>query len=137
MSDDGGMFISWTGHSIWNKERSVWEDKVLEIIKKYLGEKRRSGNGFFERPAENSQDILRRAGFKRIEFNKNYPSSVQVMTVEDIIKGQYTTSYAAKNLFGDLANEFEKELTEELLKINPDNKFEETHVAKALYIWKR
>jgi ubiquinone/menaquinone biosynthesis C-methylase UbiE len=136
LSDDGGMFLSWTGHSIWNKERNVWEEKVLEIIKKYLGDKRRAGNGVFEVQTDKNEDTIKNAGFSRIEF-KRYPSDVRMVTVEDIIKGQYTTSYAAKNLFGDRAGEFEKELSMELLKINPDNQFEEVHSARGLYVWKR
>lgn len=135
LSTDGGIFIAWTGHSIWNKKRSQWEEKVLEIIKKYLGEERRAGDSVFQSRSDKHEDILKDAGFKRIEFGK-YPSVTQIVTVDDIIKGQYTTSYAAKNLFGDKASDFEKELTNELLKINPNNKFEESHIAGSIFAWK-
>ncbi len=135
LPEDGGIFIAWTGHSIWNKKRNNWEEKVLEIIKKYLGNERKAGNGFYQKTADKHEDILKKSGFLKIEL-KNYPSAPKTDTASDIIKAQYTTSYAAKNLFGDNAQNFEKEVTQELLKINPNNKFLETHVAGSIYAWK-
>ncbi len=135
LDEDGGIFITWTGQSIWNKERSVWEEKVLEVIKKYLGSERRAGDGLFKIEPEKHEEILRRAGFERLGYKK-YPSAVQVVTAEDIINGQYTTSYATRRLFGDRATAYEKELTAELLKINPANVFEEQHVAGSIFAWK-
>ncbi|MFA5871570.1 MAG: class I SAM-dependent methyltransferase [Parcubacteria group bacterium] len=130
--DDGGIVVAWTGYSIWKKQRNIWKNKVLEIIKKYLGEERRAGNGLYTEPPGKHEDILKKAGFKNIEYLK-YPSAVQIISSQDIIKQQYTTSYAAKKLFGNKAANFEKELIQELLKINPEDKFKETHVSGAIF----
>lgn len=135
LSGGGGILITWTGHSIWNKRQNAWEEKVLEIVKKYLGERRRAGDGFYQEPKEKYEDILKKAGFRKIE-RKNYPSPTKTVTSDEIIKAQYTTAYAAKRLFGNRAQDFENELTRELLKINPEDKFEETHVSGAIFAWK-
>jgi ubiquinone/menaquinone biosynthesis C-methylase UbiE len=134
LEDDGGMFICWNGNSLWNKTRSAWEDKVLEVIKKYLGDERRAGNGLFQTSKEKHEDILKEVGFK-LMF-KNYSTVTQILTADDIIQEQYTHSYSTRSLLGDKVEAFEKELTQELLKINPDNKFEESHIAGSIYAWK-
>ena len=56
LTDDGGIFITWSGHSIWNKDRTGWEEKTLEIIKKYLGNKRRAGDGIYQAPKDKHED---------------------------------------------------------------------------------
>jgi len=43
--------------------------------------------------------------------------------IDEIVGFLYSTSYANKRLFGDRAEEFEKELREELLTLVPSNKF--------------
>ena len=131
LEDGGGMFICWNGNSLWNKDRSVWEDKVLEVIKKYLGNERRAGNGLFQTSKEKHEDILKGAGFKLML--KNYPAIGRILTADDIIQEQYTHSYSTRALLGNKAENFEKELTQELLKINPDNKFEESYVTGSVY----
>jgi len=120
--EPGGAVMVSQVPSIWNYAPTKWEQKIIEIIKKYLGPKRRTINGFFERPKKSYEDYLKEAGFVRLEeIEFIFPKTTK--TADKIVEEQFTYSYATRILFGDRAKDFENELREELLKINPENKF--------------
>jgi len=121
LTDDGAIVIV-TGHSIWNYAPTKWEKKMLELIKKYLGPERKTLQGKFPTSQKSYEDYLLDTGFERIEkFSYRFP--LVAKTVEEVIAEQFTTSYAARELFEDKLNEFIDEAKTELLKIQPDNKF--------------
>ena len=125
LTEDGAVLIL-SGNSIWRYAPTAWERKVIEIIKKYLGPERRTTQGKFKAPEKPFETYLQEAGFKRIKhFDYVFPSVVK--SAGDIIAEQFTTSYAARSLFGDRLQNFEDELKAELLKIHPDNRFTTEH----------
>jgi ubiquinone/menaquinone biosynthesis C-methylase UbiE len=121
LTDTGAVLIM-SGKGIWNYTSTKWEEKIVELIKKYLGPERRTLNGKFPSSAKSYEEYLRAAGFKRIEkFAYSLPQVAK--TVDEVLAEQFTMSYAARDLFGDKIAEFSNEVKNELLKIQPDNKF--------------
>lgn len=121
---DTGTVVIIGGTTIWRDAPELWQQKTLEIIKKYLGPDRLTVNGKFQKPKYKFGDSLRVAGFNQVE-RYDFGFDPRVLTVEEVINLQFSTSYAAPDLFGDKLGEFTEELRSELLKINPDNKFRE------------
>lgn len=103
-----------------------WKMKRKEIIFKYLGEYRRAGDYLYKDIIYNKvsfEDRIIASKFKTYEF-KSYEYTT-TRTIDDLLGFLYSTSYAAKRLFGDRAEEFENEFRKELLHLVPDGKFVE------------
>lgn len=111
--------------SIWRDAPELWQQKVLAIIKKYLGEERRTLGGTFPVTQGSYSDSLRASGFVGIKV-KDLIFPRRTLTVDEIIQEQHSTSYAAPELFDDRLAEFDEELFRELLTISPINVFEES-----------
>lgn len=117
-----GAIVLVGGKSIWNYAPTKWEEKIIEIIKKYLGPERRTVQGKFNVSQKPYDVYLEEIGFKQIDkFDYIMPKGAK--TIEEVLAEQFTTSYASRALFGDKLNDFEEELKRELLKIQPDNRF--------------
>lgn len=127
----GGVVIVFNTSSFHrNVGNDEWKDVTIKTIEKYLGKKRRAGKGYFDTSKESFEDILGRSKFTVLDTY--YEEYKQEWTIEQIIGFLYSTSFAAKWLFGERADEFEEDLKNNLLKINSSGNFEETACLKAL-----
>ena len=131
----GGVVIVANQSPIFTEKKTeAYKAVVREVIKKYLGEKRRAGNSFFQPPKDRFEDVIKRSRFHGFQtFNHEYK---QNWTIDEIIGFLYSTSFASRRLFGDKIDDFEKELREKLLQLNPDGQFTETVVCGAYLAWK-
>ncbi len=124
------------GTSIWRYAPEPWQQKTLEIIKKYLGSERMTTVGKFQKPKYKFGESLRVVGFKDVEkIDFDFPT--RILNSDDVINLQFSMSYAAPELIGNKLNDFAKELKTELLKINPADKFEEEDERSVVFGWKR
>ncbi|MDD5294484.1 MAG: class I SAM-dependent methyltransferase, partial [Patescibacteria group bacterium] len=96
----GGVVIFSNISSIQrNPGNDAWKKVVLKIIKKYLGEKRRAGKGYFNEKKDRYEDILDRSKFSVLaKYKDKYK---QNWDINSIIGFLYSTSFAARWLFGD------------------------------------
>lgn len=117
----GGVAI--IDNYIPNKEFTLWENKVKEVISKWYGDKRKAGNTIYAHPDKSHASIIENSKFK-LEIH-NLPSYKYRWTVDSILGNIYSTSYGAKRFLGDNISGFENELRNELLKINNLGLFEE------------
>ncbi|NQW20940.1 MAG: class I SAM-dependent methyltransferase [Chloroflexi bacterium] len=120
LRDDGGIAIL-SMRSIWGGD-SIWEQVVISVVRKWLGESRRAGASALFQPIIPFIQALADAGFSAIEEGK-----VEVeycIGIPFIIGHLYSTSYANSGLFGDHITAFEHELTEALLALEPSGEFE-------------
>lgn len=106
------------------QEPLLWQQKVNEVVKRWLGDERRAGNSTFIPPKERYEDTVAKSGFKNVE-NHIFPAYTHVWTVETIIGYLYSTSFASKRFFGDNAVQFEYELKSALLDIDSTGVFTE------------
>ncbi|MDA1280057.1 MAG: hypothetical protein O3B95_08455 [Chloroflexi bacterium] len=104
--------------SVWGGE-SEWEQKIVSVVQKWLGEDRRAGSSTFDTSTDNKirfEDALADAGLTVFDIgNVDAECSVDVPF---ILGHLYTTSYCNRQLLGDNISEFERELTQELEKLD-------------------
>lgn len=102
----------WTGSEPWQK-------KVKEVIQSFLGEKRRAGKGNYSTSNEPYTEMLKKNDYKDVQYKAI--SITREWNIQSIIGYLYSTSFAARHLFGSRLNEFEETMKEELLEANGRN----------------
>lgn len=133
LTPSGGLAVIEGGKSLWKSENK-WQQEILRIVKKYLGEERRAGKGTFPKDERRYEDIIAKAHFSTIETHKLQELTEE--TIDHIIGNLYSTSFASKELLGEKAQEFEQELRNALLKLNPEGKFSEQRTVQVILAWK-
>ncbi|TSA45267.1 class I SAM-dependent methyltransferase [bacterium] len=119
----GGVLAIVGGNSWW-EDKELWKKKIFEVIKKYLGPKRRAGKkGYFAAPEDSFEKLIKKAGFGKVEEKKFRAN--HIWTIQEIIGLMYSSSFASKNLLGERAANFEKDLANSLCKLNPRGRFAE------------
>ncbi|MEK8146353.1 class I SAM-dependent methyltransferase [Streptomyces sp. M10(2022)] len=92
--------------SLWTA-RTAWTDALRTLIQKYLGEERRAGAGrkyaAHDRPY---REILAESPFGRVE--EHTLAVEREWTTETVIGYLYSTSFAARPLFGERGEDFER-----------------------------
>lgn len=123
--------------SIWGG-KSDWEQAVVRVVQKWMGQERRAGSGIFAKSVDSGisfADALSDAGFDVFEEDE-VEASYEVDT-RFILGHLYTTSYCNRDLLGDRVEEFEQELTQELLRSDADGTFTWSPGASYLFARKR
>ncbi|MCH5584858.1 class I SAM-dependent methyltransferase [Shimazuella sp. AN120528] len=128
---DGGGIAIWGMGSFWAR-REKWQEIMIDIVKKYLGPERHGSEAMNRKPSH--QIVVKEEGFKNVEMQK-YPI-VQTWDLERIMGYLYSSSFAAKELFGDRLPEFDREVREALQTFSPDDHFEDHITIKVIVGWK-
>jgi ubiquinone/menaquinone biosynthesis C-methylase UbiE len=81
-------------------------DEIEELVRRYLGPRRRAGQGFRTDPPDRYEDALARTRFgkPRVVFAAGRPDVVR--DVDSVLAGYFSMSYAAPHLFGDRLDAF-------------------------------
>jgi SAM-dependent methyltransferase len=84
--------------------------EIRALIARYLGPRRRAGQGFGSDPPDRYEDALARTRFgsPRIVFAAGRPDIVR--DIDSVVAGCFSTSYAAPHLFGNQRDAFEADL---------------------------
>lgn len=117
---NGGMVIL-AGGSIWNGE-SHWQQKVVQLIKKWLGENRRAGSGTYQ-VEKRHEDYIKATSFQLME--KGEYVYEHTWDIEGVLGYLYSTSFCSPQLLGENKEDFEKEIRTSLLGVNPNGTFTE------------
>ncbi len=135
----GGMAIIGDISPVLDLDKTEnWKLKRKNLIEKYLGPKRRAGEYLHEdimiekRPYA---ELIAESPFHTFE-GKTYSYTTE-RNIDQIVGFLYSTSYANLRLFGDRANEFERELRSELSRLVPSGKFIEGGKAEVFLLQKR
>jgi SAM-dependent methyltransferase len=98
-------------------------DEVREIIRRFLGPRRRAGQGFRSDPPERYEDTLARTRFgaPRVVFAPGRPDVVR--DVDSVLAGYLSMSFAAPHLFGDRLGAFEDDVRALLTERSPTGLF--------------
>jgi hypothetical protein len=100
---------------------SEYEIVVDRVLKKFLGERRRAGCGYYSHPPERHEAVLARSPFTMLdlwEYNAQWDR-----TIDQILGFLYSTSYASQRLLGDQVGRFEDELRQQLRALEPSGRF--------------
>jgi trans-aconitate methyltransferase len=112
------------GLAIVNQERrapTAITNAEDETVKKFLGDRRRAGCGYYEHPPEGHAVILARSRFAVLApWHYSYQ---RAQTVDEAIGLVFSTSRATRQLLGDRAEEFEAELRRRFMEVAPGGKF--------------
>lgn len=121
--EPNGMLAIFSDRSMWTLDND-WCDAARLVIRDFLGETRRAGSGLFEPPVESYQTNLAASAFTMYE---EFTIPVErTWNVDQIIGYLYSTSFAAKALFGDKVELFERTLRDRLAPLaNENGKFVE------------
>lgn len=94
------------GSSTWTGT-SAWQETAREVMKKWLGERRRAGSGNYSKPKERYEDILTQEGFivSAASFDVDWR-----WTVDQYIGYLYSTSFASRSVLGEKADAFELDM---------------------------
>jgi SAM-dependent methyltransferase len=98
-------------------------DAIRALIDRYLGPRRRAGQGFASPPTDRYEDALARTRFgaPRQIFCAGRPDIVQ--DIDAVLANYFSTSFAAPHLFGDRRERFEADLRAELAAHSPSGLF--------------
>ncbi len=130
-----GAVVDIGASSIWRHAPEVWQQKTLEIIKHYLGEQRRTIEGLYKSPPKKYSEYIKDAGFNNIQtWDINFTK--RILNADDVVKAQFSMSYASRELLGNNVDNFAKDLKSVLLKLNPDNRFEDRTAGSITIGWK-
>jgi hypothetical protein len=121
VAPDGGVAIMGDG-SLWTGSE-IWQKTVTSIVQKYLGEKRRAGQGTFRVPQEPWEELLARSPFPEVVIKEIIIS--REWSPDSIVGWLFSSSFASRTLFGQKVDRFENELREALKDLNPIEIFQE------------
>lgn len=133
LSPEGGIAIL-GGRSFWGGEQE-WEQAVVRVVKRWLGEERRAGKGVFPKSLERHEEVVARSAFKWMKMGEHRLR--HVWDIASIIGHLYSTSYCRRSLLGNKAQAFEEDLQNTLLEIDPTGRFEQEIVIGYIFAWKR
>lgn len=133
ITDDGGIVIVWNT-SIWAEVSNDWQAAVKTVIKKYLGEERRAGSGYFQVLPRRHEEFVRESKFKRMEMWSHHWTLFS--SLDEVIGNLYSTSGANPYILGDKKEAFEKDLRETLTKLNSSDVFLYEGDLEAILAWK-
>ncbi len=108
---------------------------VEQLVARYLGPRRRAGQGVRPPGRSDENTIYRQAGFRG-------PQSITVpgwrvqRGVDQIVAALHSLSWAAPHLFGDRLDDFDAELRALLVDSAPDGRFSETMRPIRLDLWR-
>lgn len=111
LKSSGGMVIL-AGGSVWTGKK-IWQKQTLNIIKKWLGEKRKAGKGEYPTKHKLHEEYIRESKFQLIK--KGDYKFTYCWRIESLIGYLYSTSFCNKRLLGDNIDAFENELKETLV----------------------
>lgn len=131
----GGLVLLTTqGEDPWKYHQSAWKQQALNVIKKWLGEQRRAGKGWWVDPNPPHAELLSQSPFSSQTLYET--AYEQVWTIDAFIGYLYSTAFCLRSFLGDDVDNFEAELREALLNVNPLGQFTETITATALAVKK-
>ncbi|HEY9625625.1 MAG TPA: class I SAM-dependent methyltransferase [Crinalium sp.] len=130
LEPSGGFVLLATGGEDPWKSDTPWQKQALTVIKKWLGDKRRAGQGWWADPQPPHAELLSQSLFpSQILYEVTYE---KIWTVDSFIGYLYSTAFCLRSFLGDQIEAFEAELRETLLAIDPSGQFPKTMSASAL-----
>ncbi|RBO88494.1 MULTISPECIES: class I SAM-dependent methyltransferase [Nocardia] len=121
VAPDGAVAIF--GDSSFWAAGSPWKSAVRSVVKDFLGDERRAGDGTFKHHDRPYSEIMRESPFSHVE---EFTVPVhRTWSAESILGYLYSTSFAAPHLFGGRLSEFEQAVRQQLAKFSSDDSFPE------------
>jgi SAM-dependent methyltransferase len=98
-------------------------DAMHELIRRYLGSRKRAGQGFLSLSPERHEEVLARTRFGAPREILLPGRADLVLDADGVLAGFLSTSFAAPHLFGDRLAAFEAEARDLLERYSPTHRF--------------
>ena len=103
------------------RPQESWEVVASQVVTKYLGRRERHASAS---PEPEHEPSLRRSGYFSHFTTREFSSEI-TRDIPSVLGCLYSSTGAAKPLLGDRSPQFEAELSEALLRVNPTGVFRE------------
>lgn len=132
LSPGGGVAIIGDG-SFWSGKQA-WQKAIKATVQQFLGESRRAGNTVYVDSGEPYTDMLAKSSYSDVT-RIDLPLT-RLWSFEEVLGCLYSTSFAAKRLFGERLPDFEKALFDALGRPDPVERLtEETEFTVQSGLW--
>lgn len=131
--DSSGGVVIVNDLPLWSV-KEPFAQTTNEVIKKYLGEDRRFGKKAYKSSGISHETFVQNSPFPRhqkVTFN-----DCRTWTVDSILGYCYSTSYASPEILGDSMDDFERDIRQELLNLDPKGTFIENAEVEAYFLFK-
>jgi ubiquinone/menaquinone biosynthesis C-methylase UbiE len=121
---DGGIALASGSASIFSVTGAVqgaWLEVTRGVVTEFLGPERRAGRGTYSHPKRTHEDVLLSSAFRQVQSRRF--TSTRLLTIEEIIGQQLSTSYASPMQLGERLPAFREELTRRLRELNSGDGF--------------
>ncbi len=112
------------------------EAEIDALLRSYLGPERRAGRSIRTSSPSGEPAVFRAAGFDGPDDVLIPDGRVLERTVDQIVAGTFSLSYAAPHLFGDRRAAFERDLRSLLLAASPEGLFSVRRPDGVLHIYR-
>ena len=122
----GGLFAEIGSSTGITSGTEPWQQVVAEVYRQWIAKAphRRPAKRPLDQTLATTEEVLRRAGF--VDVKKREIDVGHAWTVDDIVGYLFSTSYASRAVFGDLADGFAGALRSALLAHEANGRFAET-----------
>lgn len=119
----GGIALLSGSASIWScgELQGEWVEVTREVITEFLGPQRRAGGGTYSHPKLTHEQVLAGSAFNAVDQRRF--TTTRLLSIDDVIGQQLSTSYASPGLLGDRLEQYRRELDRRLRQIVPDEGF--------------
>lgn len=113
----GGVAIIGQGAPPEKLPTPAWRTAITEVMVRYLGPTRRTGQGTFANPPERHEPVIRRSRF--MNYSEHREHFEPVWTPDTIIGNLYSMSFCSRRLLGNRVDDFERDVRAALAKAEP------------------
>jgi hypothetical protein len=111
-------------------------DAIGTLVRQYLGDAPRAGQGFLgTRPAGGEDAVYRAAGFTRAQ-RIAVAGRIVERSAEQVLASVYSLSGAAPHLFGERLGAFDADLRQLLQQASPSGRYSEQMAPITLHVWR-
>jgi SAM-dependent methyltransferase len=111
---------------------------IQELVRGHLGPVRRAGQGVLPQGTPGGEAaVYAGAGFRTPRRHVVPGGQPLERTVDDVVAGVFSMSYAAPHLFGTHREEFEADLRRLLREASPSGRFSERQPSTEVFVWSR
>lgn len=120
----GGVFITALPGFIQPDNVEVGDDLarvIVQVVREYLGERRRAGSGYYGAPPRPWLDYLEESRF--VDAERGWHRLDATFDLDGIVGLLFSTSFANKRILGERAEAFEADLRRALLTLEPSGRY--------------
>lgn len=127
----GGVVITGDG-CLWENPVEPFQQVAKDVIRRWLGERRRAGGAFYPAELERHEAPLSRSRF--VQEERYMLPVVRTWTIDQVVGYCYSLSFCSPALLGERKAAFEADLRQSLDQLQPGEPFQEPVELEAFFL---